>query len=209
MSPSLATRRTACSASRGGQAAGFGGARARGEAGVDRRYRTRGTPRPLLPRHLERDLHGLVDAQLLDVEHRDDRGVALVRRPRRRGGCRPAPDADLDEVRGRHVGEVGGMGPVGGVHAFVHGRDGGVDVAVEMDDAQSFRPRAWPALWRRGSRCCRYSPMMTGKAPASRMWEMAKSIWSKVFSMLAGITKISPASPMVISSRRSMPRSGL
>ena len=52
-------------------------------------------------------------------------------------------------------------------------------------------------------------PMITGNAPASRMWETPRSIWSNVFSMFDGITKMSPASPIVISSSRSMPMSGL
>jgi hypothetical protein len=46
---------------------------------------------------------------------------------------------------------------------------------------------------------------MIGSAPEEATWETARLIWSKVFSILAGIVKTSPTSHSVICSRRSMP----
>ena len=50
---------------------------------------------------------------------------------------------------------------------------------------------------------------MIGNVPSPWMNDTARSIWSKVFSMLDGMTKMSPASHRVISSSRSIPKSGL
>ena len=46
---------------------------------------------------------------------------------------------------------------------------------------------------------------MIGKEPDAAMCAIAFEIWSKVFSMFAGIVKTSPASHSVICSRRSTP----
>jgi hypothetical protein len=51
--------------------------------------------------------------------------------------------------------------------------------------------------------------MMTGKTPSETTWETARSIWSNVFSMFAGMTNTSPASQSASSSSRSTPRSRL
>ena len=48
-------------------------------------------------------------------------------------------------------------------------------------------------------------PRMIGRAPLEKTWATARLIWSKLFSMLAGIVKMSPASQRVICSRRSTP----
>ena len=48
-------------------------------------------------------------------------------------------------------------------------------------------------------------PIMIGSAPDEATWETARLIWSKVFSILAGMVKTSPTSHRVICSRRSMP----
>ena len=47
-------------------------------------------------------------------------------------------------------------------------------------------------------------PMMIGIEPDENTWLTARLIWSKVFSMLAGMVKMSPASQRLICSRRSM-----
>jgi len=94
------------------------------------------------------------------------------------------------------------------VHPLVHDGFGGVDVPVEVDDAELAVDVLGQRL--RVGVADRVVPTdMTGKAPASRMWEMPRSIWSNVFSMFDGMTKMSPASPMLISSSRSIPMSGL
>mmetsp|Transcript_29504 Transcript_29504/g.73056 ORF Transcript_29504/g.73056 Transcript_29504/m.73056 type:complete len:253 (+) Transcript_29504:2061-2819(+) len=48
-------------------------------------------------------------------------------------------------------------------------------------------------------------PRMSGKEPEENTWPTALEIWSKDFSMLAGMVNTSPASHSVICSRRSMP----
>ena len=46
---------------------------------------------------------------------------------------------------------------------------------------------------------------MIGVEPDENTCAQARLIWSKVFSMLPGMVKMSPASHSVICSRRSMP----
>ncbi len=48
-------------------------------------------------------------------------------------------------------------------------------------------------------------PTMIGVEPEEKTWETARLIWSKVFSMLPGMVKMSPASQSDICSRRSIP----
>ena len=48
-------------------------------------------------------------------------------------------------------------------------------------------------------------PTMIGSEPEEKTWATPRLIWSKLFSMLAGMVKTSPASQSVICSRRSMP----
>ena len=48
-------------------------------------------------------------------------------------------------------------------------------------------------------------PIMIGSEPEEKTWETAREIWSKLFSILAGMVKTSPASHSVICSRRSTP----
>jgi len=50
-------------------------------------------------------------------------------------GGLPATDADLDQVGGRGILDVGGVEPGRGVHPLVEVGLLGVDVAVEVDDA--------------------------------------------------------------------------
>ena len=52
-------------------------------------------------------------------------------------------------------------------------------------------------------------PMMNGIEPDAATCATAFEIWSNVFSMFAGIVKMSPASQRVICSRRSTPISKL
>jgi hypothetical protein len=46
-------------------------------------------------------------------------------------------------------------------------------------------------------------PIMIGRRARLNTWLTARLIWSKLFSMLAGMVKTSPASQSVICSRRS------
>ena len=48
-------------------------------------------------------------------------------------------------------------------------------------------------------------PRITGNAPEENTCATARDVWSKVFSRLAGMVKVSPASHSVICSRRSTP----
>ncbi len=48
-------------------------------------------------------------------------------------------------------------------------------------------------------------PMMIGMEPDEKTCATARLIWSKVFSMLPGMVKMSPASQSDICSRRSTP----
>jgi len=50
-------------------------------------------------------------------------------------------------------------------------------------------------------------PRITGNTPFDRMCSTPFVIWSKAFSMFAGVTKMSPTSTMSSCSRRSMPSS--
>ena len=47
--------------------------------------------------------------------------------------------------------------------------------------------------------------MINGNDPDANTWPTALEIWSKLFSMFAGIVNTSPASHSVICSRKSMP----
>ena len=65
----------------------------------------------------------------------------------------PAADAELHQVFGRGVGHVGGVEPGAGVHALVQVGLLGVDVAIEVDDADFFAqvharcPAPWGSRW--------------------------------------------------------------
>ena len=48
-------------------------------------------------------------------------------------------------------------------------------------------------------------PIMIGREPDENTWLTARLIWSKDFSMFAGMVNTSPASQSVICSRRSTP----
>ena len=76
------------------------------------------------------------DAHLDAVGDGHDRRLALATHLDARARRLPAADADLHQVLGRDVGQVGGVEPRRGVHPLVQVGLLGVDVAVEVDDAE-------------------------------------------------------------------------
>jgi hypothetical protein len=126
-----------CECFAGRHATGLGGSGSGGVAGVDD-VDVEGEVHGVgaLPGDLECDVHGAPDAEVLDVEHRDHGGVDLLGHLDPGMVSDPAADTDLHEVRRRNVGQLGGMRPVRRVHPLVHGGLCGVDVAVEVDDAE-------------------------------------------------------------------------
>ena len=93
----------------------------------------------VLPGEFERDLGGLLEADLLDVGDGQHVGAALARLLHAVARHLPAADAELHEVRRRDVRQVGRPVPGRRVHALVEVLFLDVDVAVEMDDADALR----------------------------------------------------------------------
>ena len=120
------------------EAAGLGPAGAGHEAAIDGVDVEGDVDRVgVLPGQLQRDLGGLLQPHLLDVGDGQHVGVALSRLGHAVARHLPAADAELHEVGGRHVRQVGRPVPGRGVHALVQVLLLDVDVAVEMDDADA------------------------------------------------------------------------
>ena len=138
--PSAATRPKQLQRLARQEAAGLRPAGAGHEAAIDRVDVERDVDRVgVLPGELERDLGGLLEADLLDVGDGEHVGVALARLLHAGARHLPAADAELHQIGRRHVGQVGRPVPGRGVHALVEILLLDVDVAVEMDDADALR----------------------------------------------------------------------
>jgi hypothetical protein len=79
----------------------------------------------------------LVDAELLHIGHRDDRSVALACNGYRVARNLPSADADLDEIAGRDIRQIGRMKPRRRMHPLVRVFFLNVCVAIEMNDADA------------------------------------------------------------------------
>ncbi len=137
----------------------------------------------------------LLDAHLDAVGHGHDGGLAFAADLHARPGRLPAADTDLHEVLRRHVRDVRGVEPGRRVHALVEVGLLRVDVAVEVDDAEV------PAVevlrhTSHGREADRVVAAEHDRERAARV-DVARRpcvIWSNVFSMFAGMVKMSPRS---------------
>src|ERR1700739_2648365 len=91
----------------------------------------------ILPGDLQRDLGDLVDDEPLHIGLCDDRLVALPSNGYRLARTLPSADADLDEIAGRDVRQIGRMKPRRRVHPLVQVFLLDVRVAIEMKDADA------------------------------------------------------------------------
>ena len=136
-----------------------------------------------LPRQLERDLRHLVDTFTLDVADRDDGRSPLAANLDPGARRLPAADPDLHEVGRRRIRDVRRVKPRRRVHAFVEICLLGIDVAVEMDDAdRAVDPRRQPADRGIADR------VVAAEHIGNALDELRdyRVIWSKLFSILAG-----------------------
>src|SRR5258706_1892088 len=118
------------------QAAGFGRTGPRCESNIDHidiKAKEDGLAVP--PCQLQRNFRGPFHTQPLDVTDGQDRRVALACDLHTGPRAIPATDADLDEVRSGHVGQLGGVEPWCRVHPLIHVPFLDVDVPVQVDDA--------------------------------------------------------------------------
>mmetsp|Transcript_18052 Transcript_18052/g.46653 ORF Transcript_18052/g.46653 Transcript_18052/m.46653 type:complete len:253 (-) Transcript_18052:101-859(-) len=88
-----------------------------------------------VPRAFERHLRNLVDAELLDVAHREHVGAPVHDLLNSWPRHLPAADTDLHEVERRDVGQVRRVEPGRRVHALVEVRFLNVGVPVDVDNS--------------------------------------------------------------------------
>mmetsp|Transcript_8106 Transcript_8106/g.23955 ORF Transcript_8106/g.23955 Transcript_8106/m.23955 type:complete len:220 (-) Transcript_8106:1066-1725(-) len=123
----------------GQQAAGLGPPGTRHERGLDAvDVITHVDGIASIPRAFQGHFGNLVDAELLDVVHGKDVGLAFDHVWNRGTGHLPAANANLHEVLWIHVGQVGRVKIRRGVHAFVEILFLNVRMAVHVDDANVF-----------------------------------------------------------------------